>query len=444
MRSFKSLTAHLLVCICMLLCVSGIAQTRNGAFIRDLQKGCKVWAPGYDPNDSLTIRWTGPCKADTADGSGTLTFYIKGKQVAVYTGPVHKGEPNGIGKYVFPNGMIQEGNFVNGVMNGKGKVIISPTQKLEGNFKNGEILDLDPALLSHLETNVISHNDSIDLYANDGPSKDLLYDILVPAKKAQAVIVLLPGTWDRLEYVLSSNKELCRLAFQNQIAVIVPSVNQRLTMEKNVLDFLNAVFDHAITKYQLPKNKFILGGFSMGGLFSTRYAEYAYEDPSKVTVVPVAIYSVDGPTDMENIYHNAERAYARKPGPGEPQYILNEFKTYMGGVPDEFRKNYELYSTFSKARADGGNAQFLKNVPYRVYNDVDVTWWLQNRGADLYDMNALDQSAMINFLMKSGNKNAEFINAFGKGYRIEGNRHPHSWSIVDAKDCINWVMKWTK
>jgi hypothetical protein len=70
-----------------------------------------------------------------------------------------------------------------------------------------------------------------------------------------------------------------------------------------------------------------------------------------------------------------------------------------------------------------------------------VEWWLTNRGADLYDMNALDQSAMINFLRKQGNKNAEFINAFGKGYRLEGNRHPHSWSIVDAGECLNWIKR---
>ena len=57
----------------------------------------------------------------------------------------------------------------------------------------------------------------------------------------------------------------------------------------------------------------------------------------------------------------------------------------------------------------------------------------------MYDLNALDQTAMIQFLNDSGNTKAEFINAFGKGYRIEGNRHPHSWSIIDSHDCIDWI-----
>jgi hypothetical protein len=59
----------------------------------------------------------------------------------------------------------------------------------------------------------------------------------------------------------------------------------------------------------------------------------------------------------------------------------------------------------------------------------------------MYDMNALDQSAMILLLNDMGNKKAEFINAYGKGYRIEGNRHPHSWSIVEPIGTINWILK---
>jgi len=56
-------------------------------------------------------------------------------------------------------------------------------------------------------------------------------------------------------------------------------------------------------------------------------------------------------------------------------------------------------------------------------------------------MNALDKSAMINFLQRAGNKKEEFINSYGKGYGLDGKRHPHSWSIVNASDCIKWIQK---
>lgn len=58
----------------------------------------------------------------------------------------------------------------------------------------------------------------------------------------------------------------------------------------------------------------------------------------------------------------------------------------------------------------------------------------------MYGMNAPDQSAMILLLNDMGNQKAEFINASGKGYRIEGNRHPHSWSIAEPGDCMTWIL----
>ncbi len=48
--------------------------------------------------------------------------------------------------------------------------------------------------------------------------------------------------------------------------------------------------------------------------------------------------------------------------------------------------------------------------------------------------------AVINQLHLLGNEQAEYINALGKGYRMDGRRHPHSWSIVDAEDCVDWLL----
>jgi len=31
-----------------------------------------------------------------------------------------------------------------------------------------------------------------------------------------------------------------------------------------------------------------------------------------------------------------------------------------------------------------------------------------------------------------------------KGYRLDGRRHPHSWSIVEPVDCINWILECLK
>ena len=51
---------------------------------------------------------------------------------------------------------------------------------------------------------------------------------------------------------------------------------------------------------------------------------------------------------------------------------------------------------------------------------------------------------MIRFLMLNGNKNAAFIQALGKGYRVDGTRHPHSWSIVNPAEFIKWILELIK
>ena len=119
-------------------------------------------------------------------------------------------------------------------------------------------------------------------------------------------------------------------------------------------------------------------------------------------------------------------------------------KKYCHGTPSESKEQYIYYSCYSHALKDGGNAKYLLSTPVRIYCDVDVNWWMQNRHLDFYSMNALDHSAMILLLNENGNKQAEFINAYQKGYRLEGNRHPHSWSIVEPADCISWILNCIK
>lgn len=95
---------------------------------------------------------------------------------------------------------------------------------------------------------------------------------------------------------------------------------------------------------------------------------------------------------------------------------------------------------YSKAVKNGGNARFLNYVPIRIYSDPDIDWHLRERQTDYYDMNALDQTAMINELRILGNENTEFINALGKGYRLNGTRHPHSWSIAEPHELMKWII----
>ena len=79
------------------------------------------------------------------------------------------------------------------------------------------------------------------------------------------------------------------------------------------------------------------------------------------------------------------------------------------------------------------------NIPVRVYHDMDVAWQLKNRRRGLMDNNAFCSSELINRLLLMGNERAEFIQSEWPGFRSNGMRHTHSWSIVDEVELIQWM-----
>lgn len=404
---------HLIIFV--VLRVTLFAQETEGNYIKDPKTGCLVWFKHTFSEDS--VQWSGGCKDGYADGKGTMIGYTNGKQTSKYIGELRNGKPNGIGTLTFLG-----------------------DRKLSGNFRDGEPLFLPPNLLSQLERTVVSENDSSEMYVGDNNQKKLYYDAIVPKGSLNGVVVLIPGTWTTTEYLFSSLTEFCKLANKQKLAVIALSINQRLTLTDETLTLMNTMIESAIANYKLPKDKFILGGWSMGGIFSLRYAEFANQDPNKTVVKPVAVFSCDGPCDLKSIYNNFKRKFHKNPGQNEPAYGMRELEKYCGGTPETAKEMYIYYSPYSHLEEGGGNAKYLLTTPVRIYADVDPVWWMKNRHVDAYDLNALDQTAMIQLLNDMGNSKAEFINAFQKGIRIEGNRHPHSWSIIEPHDCVQWIL----
>lgn len=395
------------------------AQETEGNFLKDKKTGCTVWFKHTFGEDSVS--WSGGCKNTFASGKGTMIGFTKGKQTAKYVGEMQNGKPNGKGVFTFGN-----------------------NRKLEGNFSNGEPLFLSEECLNHLHKNIISETDSVNVYVGDNNLKQLYYHALIPDGKLNGAVVLMPGTWETTEHLISSTQTLCELAYQNHLAVLTLSINQRLTLTDATIALMNEMLTDATSHYHIPKNKIAIGGWSMGGLFSLRYTELANQDSAKTAIKPAAAFSCDGPCDLENIYSMFQHKLKKYPENNEAAYGIEEMRKYCGGTPDEVKEKYKHFSCYSHANDDGGNAKYLVHTPVRIYNDVDANWWMQNRGLDMYSMNALDHTAMILFLNENGNKMAEFINSYQKGYRIEGNRHPHSWSIVEPNDCMKWILKCIK
>lgn len=185
-----------------------------------------------------------------------------------------------------------------------------------------------------------------------------------------------------------------------------------------------------------------IGGFSAGGtdavLFAERCAKERCAMPHKVR----AVFAVDAPLDWYRLWDNAMLVLKNQP-PGasvaEARSIQVALEARLGKNPTPSSRRYLLLSPLASSERDGGNARALSGMAVRAYTEPDIQWWMENRSADYYGMNALDAASLIRHLKLLGNTRAELITTTEKGYRANGMRHPHSWSIVDQRDLARWI-----
>jgi hypothetical protein len=293
---------------------------------------------------------------------------------------------------------------------------------------------------------ILNSSDTSDLYINDGESTELYYLKLIPKGKIKGAIVLLPSGGETTQDLLKQIS-IPKLAFDKGIATIIPSINWGTEDRKVEIKTLNRIFREVVEKHNISKEKFVIGGLSNGGMISLVYAQLSVKERNETYVKPIGVFGLDVPLDKAHFYEYCEREIKRnfsELGVGEAKWIMNNYNEIYGGSPEEFSEKYIEASIYSNGAENGGNAKYLKNIPIRMYTDLDVNWLMNERRRDLYDWNGTDIVAMINDLKLMGNKDANVIITMGKGIKLDGTKHPHSWTIMDNKDCFNWIEKLIK
>lgn len=258
-------------------------------------------------------------------------------------------------------------------------------------------------------------------------------------------LVLLPGFGQNAESIFSETK-LHTIAFANNILTVAFAEGNKLYADSTVQAKLTAVLKDVIKKYKIHPEKFVLGGFSAGGMISLRYVELCHEFPDKFPIKPQGVFTVDAPIDIftiwDNLAENAKNKYSDL-AVEEAEWIMKYVKNDHG-VPRENVALYSKLTPFSMDKKYGENEKLLKNTAVRVYHDVDIDWRLVNRNQTVRESNYLVTSELINRLLLMGNKRAEFMQSYQTGYRRDGKRHPHSWSIVNEVECITWMKELIK
>jgi hypothetical protein len=239
--------------------------------------------------------------------------------------------------------------------------------------------------------------------------------------------------------------ELPKYAAQQGILTIIPTFKTGISsigIDSASQASLLEILMHVASRHKLTHTKFYLGGFSIGGTCALKYAELALSN--NFSIVPSAVFAIDSPLDFERMY----KAYLRekrlpnrtKDAAAEGDYMLKRYITLFGGSPSEALAKYRELCPYAYNDTTQQAIKPLVNLPIRLYTEPDVQWWLTD-GTDYSGMNAFDFAALTNELKRMGSTKITLITTDNKGYRKpDHKRHPHSWSIVEPKDLVKWLL----
>jgi pimeloyl-ACP methyl ester carboxylesterase len=274
------------------------------------------------------------------------------------------------------------------------------------------------------------------------------YRVYRPSGEVRGALVLLPGYGDDSDGFEPTSPSTpstlpARLAEHGILTLVAVPVRETLYESPEALRALDSLVAQVVQQYRIPRERVAIGGFSAGGTGAVRYAQTCAQQNCRAVPRIAAVFAVDAPLDFERLHRNSVvivQRNAPRSNIAEASTILRTLEKSLGGTPDKVRGAYRRQSAVLASGLGGDNAQLLRSTPIRLYTEPDVHWWMEERNLDYQGMNAVDHAALINLLRVAGNARAELITTTGQGYRPDGRRHPHSWSIVDEPDLVRWLL----
>lgn len=278
----------------------------------------------------------------------------------------------------------------------------------------------------------------VTVFRNPKDSTANLYQLALPQSQIKGMLVIT---------YLPFSHAMVEMANEKGIVLMmgIPASNYLdIMVEDYPVQLLDDMISEVCDKYKVPKDKIVVGGLSAAGSLAVRYTQYGEQGKNASGIKVAGVIAVDPPLDYERFWRECKKKVElnfSSVAVAEGKLVLSLLESKYGGTPYQKLPEYHAGAPFSYSARKGGNAVFLDKTPVRIYHEPDVNWWLENRRLDYYGMNSIDCAALINQLMIDGNKEAELITTIDKGRRNDGSRHPHSWSIVDEKDLLNWCSR---
>ena len=294
------------------------------------------------------------------------------------------------------------------------------------------------SIACYSQSNEIIYSDPKDTLTN-------YYCTYQTSKQITGLLLLLPSFGESPEDA-SKETDIQKIAAEKGLITVFASLQYGTnsfyvdSLSQNALDSLIISLDK---KYKIKDKLFYIGGFSLGGAGAVKYMERAYSTDKRIK--PKAVFAIDPPLDFERFYNSCEHQLKfskSSTGSDESGYFIKRLQYEFKGSPQQNKLDYKTISPYMYNDSLQTNIRPLASCPIRLICEPDINWQMENRTRCLYDLNITDCSAMVNSLREMGNKNAVLSITSNKGYRKStGKRNPHSWSIAESKEIVDWLVQ---
>ena len=270
--------------------------------------------------------------------------------------------------------------------------------------------------------------------------KAMQYELFKPLTDPKAVLILFGGFLQTAKDI-KKEFDIGNKAAREGVAVIFMNYNQTLWLEEKDKVSLASSIKEILQENEVDDLPITIGGFSSGGNVALLLSNFLQKTDEELKLK--GVFAVDSPIDLLALYHSAQKNVSRnfsETAVQEGKWIIQTLETRLG-KPDDDLSVYEKYAVFTAASLHTSNLNELKPIKIRFYSEPDTLWWKEQRMADYDQMNAYYLNKLTGLLKEKGFKHVEYIQTKDQGYRSDGERHPHSWSIVNQDRLLEWIPR---
>ncbi len=263
-----------------------------------------------------------------------------------------------------------------------------------------------------------------------------LYEFQSPTSAPEAVIILFGGFPEFAEDI-KREFPIEGIAKEKNVALLYMNHNKNLWLKENDYVLLKDSLNQLFQSHKIPTSNIYIGGFSSGGNIALLLGNKLAKEKSSLK--PKGIFVIDSPVDLKALYQNSKLNIVKNVS--DVSVKESQFLALL--IEAEFQEdetNFKARSPYLSNDSSLQNLSHLNEVKIRLYTEPDTLWWKENRGADYQNLNAFSLEKLSTALEeKYGTESVEYITTQKKGYRSNGERHPHSWSIVDVNELMSWI-----